>query len=208
MEPGTTIGSGSVGPSRRHAQFAPGEMTSKMTEIQDTAIDQTGSLVDKFSELDIPQRELRDTFGDITSASDMPGGSVYEMDMSKYLSQKADVPFTGSQVSASQAQESAILKNELKDFQFSDFAEGMRSDPGSKSIPFSGSGGTDFTQTPAWEGVGEGFPVTSPDFIGSDASRALGASQYSAGRRDIFDTERHKKMQQSLGWHKRLFPDQ
>jgi len=157
----------------------------------------------------ITSRDMRDTFGDISRTADrgeyMPGGVAREIDMSKYIGEKVDVPFTGSKVTASQAQESAILKNELKDFQFSDQLEGFRSDAGSKRTPFSGGGGTDFTQTSAWEGVGESFPVSSPDFVRSEGARAAGASQYSAGKGAAFDTERHKRMQQSMGWQDRLF---
>ena len=54
---------------------------------------------------------------------------------------------------------------------------------------------------------GESFPVTSPDFIRSDASRALGASQYSTGRISALDTKRHKDMLDSLRWQNRLFGD-
>ena len=54
---------------------------------------------------------------------------------------------------------------------------------------------------------GESFPVTSPDFIRSDASRALGASQYSAGRISALDAKRHRDMLDSVRWHNRLFGD-
>ena len=132
--------------------------------------------------------------------SGMPGSDIRGSETTgfDYLNpSKVDAPFTGSRVPASQAQESAILQNELKDYQFSDFAEGMRSDPGRLRTPFSGG-----------PGVGESFPVTSPDFIpqefGGEKVREIGASQYSAGKISALDARRHKEMQQSIGWQDRL----
>jgi|TARA_R100001530_G_scaffold52500_3_gene38807 hypothetical protein len=76
---------------------------------------------------------------------------------------------------------------------------------GTRGTPIGTSGsGADFTKTSAWEGVGESFPVTSPDFIRSDASRVASASEYSAGKSALFDTERHKSMQDMISWQKRL----
>jgi len=114
---------------------------------------------------------------------------------------KMDVPFTGSKVSASQAQESSILQNELKDYQLSDFAEGMRSDPGRLRVPTSGSG-TDFTQTAAWERAGVSFGVTSPDLLGNIGEPFSQSPSY--GFMDPLGQKR-KDMAFSLKWHNKLF---
>jgi len=78
---------------------------------------EAGPLVDRFSDLDIAPREL---IGRPT------------LDPSSYIT-PVDAPFTGSKITASQAQESAILQNELKDFQFSDFPQGG-SEPWQESL--------------------------------------------------------------------------
>ena len=57
----------------------------------------------------------------------------------------------------------------------------------------------------SFPGGGGGVGVRPPDFIRSDASRAAGASQYSAGRTSALDARRHKGMLDSVRWQNRLF---
>ena len=92
----------------RRGYTAPGEITSK---VKGSQIPQGGV------DLDIVPRELR-------------GRPAF--DPASYI-QSADVPFTGSKVTASQAQESAILQNELKNYQFGSGVEG-RAEPWQEAL--------------------------------------------------------------------------
>ena len=112
--------------------------------------------------------------------------------------------WTGSKVSASQAQESAILQNELKDYQFGNNMENFRSDGGNLRTPFSGGPGTDSTQTSAWEGVGESFPVTSPEFnYEPSKSATFGLSSTDRGYdASAIAAQKRQELVESLKWHK------
>ena len=65
----------------------------------------------------------------------------------------------------------------------------------------SGSG-TDFTGTPAWEGVGETFGVTSHDLLGN-----IGESFTQSPSYDYMNVLNKKRqgMARSLQWHNKLF---
>ena len=73
-----------------------------------------------------------------------------------------------------------------------------------KRIPFSGGPGIDETRTSAWEGVGESFPVTSPDIrprIGSLPELGLQSSNY-----DLLSESsiRAQELQSNLALRERL----
>jgi hypothetical protein len=105
--------------------------------------------------------------------------------------------------SASEAQQSAIISEGLENYQFSDFAEGMRSDPGAKRVPWSGGPGTDYTKTAAWESVGQTIPVSSPNLVQDIESM----SEFNIASPDFVQPigQSTRDLQRSLYWQEILF---
>ena len=127
----------------------------------------------------------------------------------EYPISKADV----SLFDASEAQQSAIISGGLENYEFggSYLTEGMRADPlAPTQIPFSGGPGIDQTGTAAWEGVGQTFPVSSPDLVQNIGP----ASEFNVASPDLVSPvgqvpgsplQRVSGLQGSAPWQKRLF---
>ena len=189
-----------LGPIKPGSEFYQEETASALKNLRTEAGYPQDIPFDRSSMLRRQRTARLQGTADFTPFSGGPGNTIAETSNFP-VGESADVIMDQGLIGPSESipfDRSSILKRQAT----------ARYQGGARPTPFSG-GGEGFTQTSAWEGVGESFPVTSPEMVTGPYSRGTFGLPSTTRGYDFKSVagKRHRDTLDSIRWQDRLFGD-